>query len=312
MEIAVNVVLTVVGLVMLCFGGNWLVNGGVGIAKKFGISPLIIGITVVAMGTSTPELAASLAALEHGEIILGNVIGSNIANIGMVIGITAIIAPLIVKKEILKKEIPIMLGFSILLIGLSLDNEVSQYDGIILVGSLVAFMIYIYRNAKNNKIESTEIITEPKRKVRSLKSIAFIGIGVTLLGIGAVLTVENAVILAQSLGLSERLIALTVIAIGTSLPELITSVIAIRKGHMDIGIGNIIGSNIYNILMIMGIAATISGIVVTSEVFLDYVIMIVFSVVLLVGLKSGKINRGVGIGLILAYFIYLTSAFSAT
>jgi len=312
MEIAVNVVLTVIGLVMLCFGGNWLVNGGVGIAKKFGISPLIIGITVVAMGTSTPELAASLAAGDHGEIILGNVIGSNIANIGMVIGITAIIAPLIIKKETLKKEIPIMLGFSILLIGLSLDNEISQYDGIILVGSLVAFMIYIYHNAKNNKTESTEIITESERKVRSLKSIGFIGIGVTLLGIGAILTVDNAIILAQSFGLSERLIGLTVIAIGTSLPELITSVIAIRKGHMDIGIGNIIGSNIYNILMIMGIAATISGIAVTSEVFLDYVIMIVFSLVLLVGLKSGKINRGVGIGLILAYFIYLTSAFSAT
>ena len=141
MEIAVNAALTVIGLVMLCFGGNWLVIGGVGIAKKFGISPLVIGITVVAMGTSTPELAASLAAGERGEIVLGNVIGSNIANVGMVIGIASIMAPLIVKKETLKKEIPIMIGISMLLIGLSLDNEISQYDGIILVGSLIAFTL---------------------------------------------------------------------------------------------------------------------------------------------------------------------------
>ena len=311
MEIAINAALTIVGLVMLCFGGNWLVTGGVGIARKFGISPLVIGITVVAMGTSTPELAASLAAGDHGEIILGNVIGSNVANIGMVIGVAAIIAPLIVKKDTLKKEIPIMIGFSLLLIGLSLDNEISHFDGLILVGSLIAFMIYMYRSSKKEKFESEELDTKIDGKNVSIKSVGFIALGVTLLGIGAVLTVDNAVVLAQSIGLSERLIALTVIAIGTSLPELITSVIAIRKGHMDIGVGNIIGSNIYNILMIMGIAATLTGITVVSEVFLDYTIMILFSLVLLVGLKSGKINRGVGIGLVLAYIIYLSAGLLA-
>ena len=138
MEIAINAVLTIVGIVMLCFGGHWLVNGGVAISKKLGISKLIIGMTIIAYGTSTPELAASIAAAgEHSQIILGNVIGSNIANIGMVTGIAAIIAPLVVSKAIIRKEVPIMIGVSLLLVAVSIDGEISQYDKIIkLVGHL--------------------------------------------------------------------------------------------------------------------------------------------------------------------------------
>ena len=137
MEIAISAILTVAGLVMLCFGGNWLVSGGVAIAKKFRISNLVIGMTIVAYGTSTPELAASIqAAGEHSAIILGNIIGSNIANVGMVIGIAAIIVPLAVSKSVLRKEIPIMLGVSLLLVLISIDGEISQYDGIILLASL--------------------------------------------------------------------------------------------------------------------------------------------------------------------------------
>ena len=142
-----------------------------------------------------------------------------------------------------------------------------------------------------------------------LKSGGLIGIGVALLGAGAWLTIENAVILAKSFGLSERIIGITVIAIGTSLPELITSIIAIRKGHTDIGVGNIIGSNIYNILMIMGVAATISSISISSNVFIDYAVMIGFSLSLLIGLKTGVINRPIGIGLTIAYFAYLAATF---
>ena len=143
MELVIAAILTIVGLAMLCFGGNWLVSGGVNIAKKLGISPLIIGMTVVAYGTSTPELAASIAAAgEHGDIILGNVIGSNIANVGMVIGIAAIMAVIAVQKSTLKKEIPIMLGVSVLIVVLSLDGEISQYDGMFLIGSLIVFKVY--------------------------------------------------------------------------------------------------------------------------------------------------------------------------
>lgn len=294
---------------MLCYGGNWLVNGGVAIAKKLRISNLVIGMTVVAYGTSTPELAASIAATgEHSDIILGNIIGSNIANIGMVIGVAAIMIPLVVKNTTLKKEMPIMLGFSLLLIVLSTDGEISQYDGFLLVGLLVTFTIYTYREAKSQREEDNgESI--PENKNVYLRALGLIGVGVVLLYVGAELTVDNAVIIAQTFGISERIIGLTVIAIGTSLPELITSIIAIKKGHSDIGVGNIIGSNIYNILMIMGVASAISGVAIAGEVFYDYVIMIAFSFGLLITMMTGIINRKMGIGLVIAYVIYLVSSF---
>jgi len=309
MEISINVALTLVGLAMLCLGGNWLVNGGVIIAKKLRISSLIIGMTVVAYGTSTPELAASIAAAgEHTEIILGNVIGSNIANVGMVIGIAAIMVPLAISKSTLRKEIPIMLGVSLLLVALSLDGELSPYDGIILIGSLIAFTIFTYKDAKKQRNDNNEDTNDTKNKVY-LKAGGLIALGVALLGIGAYLTVENAVVLAKEFGLSEKLIGLTVIAIGTSLPELITSIIAIRKGHTDIGVGNIIGSNIYNILMIMGVGAALGSVVIASDVFVDYAIMIAFSASLLVALKMGVINRTMGIILAIAYVAFLVATF---
>ena len=144
MEIAINALLTIVGLVMLCFGGNWLVGGGVAIAKKLRISQLVIGLTVVAYGTSTPELAASMAAAvgAHTDLILGNIVGSNISNVGMVIGISAIISPLIVSKATTRKEVPIMIGVMLLLVAISVDGEISQYDGILLIAGLIAFTVY--------------------------------------------------------------------------------------------------------------------------------------------------------------------------
>jgi cation:H+ antiporter len=309
MEIAVSAVLTVVGLAMLCFGGNWLVSGGVTIAKKFRISNLVIGMTIVAYGTSTPELAASVAAAgEHSAIILGNIIGSNIANVGMVIGIAAIIVPLAVRKSVLKKEIPIMLGVSILLVLISIDGELSQYDGLLLLGGLGIFAVYTFRDAMKQRKENSEKIEQNKSNVY-LKSFGLIGLGVGLLAIGAHLTVDNAVILAKEFGLSEKIIGLTVIAIGTSLPELITSIIAIRKGHADIGVGNIIGSNIYNILMIMGVGATLGGVMISSDVYVDYAIMILFSLSLLIALKTGIINRVMGICLAIGYVVYLAVTF---
>jgi cation:H+ antiporter len=306
MDIAINAALTVVGLAMLCFGGNWLVSGGVVIAKKLRVSNLIIGMTVVAYGTSTPELAASIAAAgDHGGIILGNIIGSNIANIGMVIGIAAIMVPLVISRTTLRKEISIMLGVSLLLVVLSLDGELSEYDGLLLIGSLVVFTIFTFKDAKKQRNENTD---DTKNSVY-LKAAGLMVLGIVLLGVGAYLTVENAVVLAKEFGLSEKLIGLTVIAIGTSLPELITSVIAIRKGHTDIGVGNIIGSNIYNILMIMGVGAALGSVIITSDVFVDYAIMIAFSASLLVALKMGVINRVMGIVLAIAYVAFLVVTF---
>jgi len=308
-EVAVSAILTVVGLVMLCFGGNWLVNGGVTIAKKFRISNLVIGMTIVAYGTSTPELAASVAAAgEHSAIILGNIIGSNIANVGMVIGISAILVPLVVRKSILRKEIPIMIGVSLLLVLLSIDGEISQYDGILLLGGLGVFAFYTYRDAMKQREKNKETIEKGKNNIY-LKSIGLIGIGVALLYVGAILTVDNAIILAKEFGLSEKIIGLTVIAIGTSLPELITSIIAIRKGHTDIGIGTIIGSNIYNILMIMGVGAVLGGVMIGSDVYVDYAIMIIFSLSLLIAIKTGIISKVMGICLTIGYVAYLAVTF---
>ena len=310
MDVVINAVLTIVGLVMLCFGGNWLVSGGVAIAKKFRISNLVIGMTIVAYGTSTPELAASIkAAGEHSAIILGNIVGSNIANVGMVIGIAAIIVPLAVSKSALRKEIPIMLGVSFLLVLISLDGELSQIDGVILLAGLGVFAFYTFKSVLKQRENNSESTEPSSTKNVYLKSFGLMGIGVVLLYVGAILTVDNAVALAQEFGLSEKIIGLTVIAIGTSLPELITSVIAIRKGHSDIGIGNIIGSNIYNILMIMGVGAAIGGVAIASDVFVDYAIMIVFSLSLLIAIKTGVINRAMGVALAIGYAFYLIFAF---
>jgi len=308
-EVAVSAILTVVGLAMLCFGGNWLVSGGVTIARKFRISNLVIGMTIVAYGTSTPELAASVAAAgEHSAIILGNIVGSNIANVGMVIGLSAILVPLVVRKSVLRKEIPIMLGVSFLLVLLSIDGEISQYDGILLLGGLGVFAFYTYKDAMKQREENKEKIKKGKNKIY-LKSVGLIGIGIALLYVGAILTVDNAIILAKEFGLSEKIIGLTVIAIGTSLPELITSIIAIRKGHADIGIGTIIGSNIYNILMIMGVGAVLGGVMIGSDVYVDYAIMIIFSLSLLIAIKTGIISRVMGICLTVGYAAYLAVTF---
>jgi len=306
MDIALNAGLTVIGIVMLCYGGHYLVEGGVGIAKKFRITNMIIGMTVVAYGTSTPELAASIAAAgQHTELILGNVVGSNISNIGMVIGISAILVPIVAQKTTVRKEIPIMIGVSLLLIALSLDNGISQWEGGVLIAGLFVFTYYLYRSAKKQRDNNSESEGISTKKNFLIKSLGFVGLGIALLWGGAILTIDNAVIIAQTLGISERIIGLTIIAIGTSLPELITSIMAIRKGHHDIGIGNIIGSNIYNVLMIVGVGAAIGGIIVVPQVFIDYAVMIGFSLVLLIVMKTGIIKKPMGIGLVGGFAAYL-------
>ena len=308
-EVILSAALLVIGLVMLCFGGNWLVSGGVGIAKKLRISNLVIGLTIVAYGTSTPELAASIAAAgDHGAIILGNIVGSNIANVGMVIGVSAILIPIAIQKSVFRKEIPIMLGVSFLLVLLSIDGELSQYDGALLLVGLGVFAFFTFRDALKQRT-TTKDNSENTQNNIYVKSFGLIGIGIVVLYIGAILTVDNAVIIASEFGLSEKIIGLTVIAIGTSLPELITSIIAIRKGHSDVGIGNIIGSNIYNILMIMGVGAALGGVLTTSDIYVDYAIMIIFSLSLLIGLKTKIINRTLGVILAAGYVLYLVTAF---
>jgi cation:H+ antiporter len=308
----------IVGLVILCIGGYAIVSGGVALAKKLRISSMIIGLTVVAYGTSTPELAASiLAALNsHTDLILGNIIGSNIANIGMVIGISAIFVPLAISKITVSKWIPIMIGVSLLIIGMSYDGEISQIDGIILISALIGFTLYTIKTVKKQKIkENTTVEIEPvegelflsRYKIESFpQSLFLIIIGIILLFLGGHFTVNGAVSIAENLGISQLIIGVVIVAIGTSLPELITSIIAIAKKQTDIGVGNIVGSNIYNILLILGVSSTIIGIPVSTDVFSNYYIMIAFSLVLLIGFRK-FIPRFVGIGLAIAFVVYLVS-----
>ena len=319
MEI-IDVISVIAGLIILCIGGYAIVSGGVSLAKKLRISSMIIGLTVVAYGTSTPELAAAILAAfnSHTELILGNIVGSNISNIGMVIGISAIFAPLLISRITVRKWIPIMIGVSLLVIAMSYDGEISQVDGVILLVALIGFTIYTIKtvrgqvNNENQNIESEQVEGElflSKYKIETFpKAIALIIIGIILLFIGGHFTVDGAVSIAESLGLSQLVIGIVIVAIGTSLPELITSVIAIAKKQTDIGVGNIVGSNIYNILLILGVSSTIIGIPVSVDAFANYYIMVAFSLVLFVGFKK-YIPRPIGIGLAAAFVIYLGSLF---
>jgi len=312
--------LVMVGLIILCLGGYTLVLGGVALARRLQISSMVIGLTVVAYGTSTPELATSITAAmnSHTDIILGNIVGSNISNVGMVIGIAAMLsvgAGLGIRKRTVRKWLPIMIFVSVLLVLFSFDGEISQIDGMILIVGLIVFTVYIIRTAKKQDPVGDVVEDEdPEIHMAFIRftintvprAILCVCVGAFLLFVGGDFTVDGAVSISENLGISQIVIGIVIIAIGTSLPELVTSVIAIRKGQMDIGVGNIIGSNIYNILLIGGIAATIIGIPVSSDIFSHYYIMIAFSLVLFVGFRK-YIPKPVGVGLIAAFVIYLGS-----
>ena len=314
----IDVLSVVAGLVILCIGGYSIVSGGVSLARKLRISSMIIGLTVVAYGTSTPELAAAILAAfnSHTELILGNIVGSNISNIGIVIGVSAIFTPLLMSKVTVKKWVPIMIGVSLLVIGMSVDGEISQIDGLILIAALIGFTIYTIKTVKKQRVTENENIENQnvegelfltKYRIDTFpKAFVLLGIGIVLLFSGGHFTVNGAVAMAESLGLSQLVIGVVIVGIGTSLPELITSVIAIAKKQTDIGIGNIVGSNIYNILLILGVASTIVGIPVSADAFSNYYIMIAFSLVLFIGFRK-YIPRPIGIGLAIAFVIYIGS-----
>lgn len=317
-EIAISALLVVVGFSALYFGAIWLVGGSASIARKLRISELVIGLTIVSFGTSTPELVVSVAAAlqDQPDIALGNIVGSNIANIGLVMGASAIMLPLLVQKKTVRKQVPIMIGIVFLLIPLSLDGEISRVEGIILVSALFAFIYFSYREARKEESSKNHAAggsggggsadRDHAKRNPYLKSALLIGVGMLLLFVGSSLTVENAVVIAKSLGISERIIGITIIAIGTSLPELITSVVAARKAHGDISVGNIIGSNIYNVLAIAGIASALTGLTVNAAMFTDYWIMMAFCLVALPIMRSRfRVSRTEGSALLGAYAAYL-------
>ncbi|MCS6124697.1 MULTISPECIES: calcium/sodium antiporter [Shewanella] len=292
------------GFIILTLGAEALVRGASAIALRLGITPLIIGLTIVAFGTSAPELAVSVKSALAGNsgIALGNVIGSNIANIGLILAITALIRPIQVQSQVVKRDIPLMILASMLFWGLLLDGELSLIDGVVLLSLLVGYLTFSYISSKNSKNDE-EIEAGPNNP---LLSGLFILVGISMLVGGGILFVNGAVDLAKTFGVSEVIIGLTIVAIGTSMPELVTSVIAALKGQSDIAIGNVVGSNLFNILGILGVTAIVHPVSSLGFQPFDFMVMLALAIVILPFAWTGlRIGRREGSVLLLTYLGYM-------
>lgn len=308
MEIMMQVVLLALGFAMLVKGADWFVDGAAGIAEKFGIPQLVIGLTIVAMGTSAPEAAVSINAALKGNaaITIGNVVGSNILNILIILGITSVIVTVAVAKSTVKIEIPYMLLITLLLLCLGYTGQrITFLEGIVLWAAFLLYLAYLFQMAKKNKEE-----VEEKEKDQSVwKLLVFTVVGLFLIVLGSDVTVNAATAIAKFMGMSERFIGLTIVALGTSLPELFTSVSAAIKGKADIAIGNIVGSNIFNILFVVGTTALITPVIFEPAFLIDTAIAIAAGFLLwLCVFKDKKLNRAGGVIMLIgyaAYFVYL-------
>lgn len=282
-----------IGLVLLFFGGNWLVDGGVAIAKRFRISPLVIGMTIVAMGTSAPELIVSLLAAVKGNsgIAMGNVVGSNIANIGLILGLTAIICPIIAKgKDIINNGLAMIIISALLVLMAFTNHGLSRIDGLILVLGLIAFVFISIISGKKSD-QNSDIAEEESPTMKTLPALLLVVFSCCMLAYGANMLIDNATIIAKALNISDKVIGLTIVALGTSLPELAASLIAATKKQMDISLGNVIGSNIFNILAVLGISSTICPIPVDfSHYETDFVYMLLFGTLLITFILPWKSN----------------------
>lgn len=311
--------LLILGLILLVKGADAMIDGAVEIATIFGLSPLFIGLSITAFGTSAPEAAVSIKAAisSYPSISFGNVLGSNVANIGLVLGLGALIWSLTAKKSTIKWEIPFCLMISILTIFLvrddwygTGDNYLSRFDGIFLLILFFLYVSYLYSMARKDRRNfrlNTDLtnIEHSNKQIFKASILSLIGIAGVLLG--AHFIVDNAVIIAKRLGISEILISVTIIALGTSLPEMATSLTAMKKGKSDIAIGNVVGSNIFNILLVLGITSTIQPIKFPLLASTDLLIVIGISAILLIfGVTRNKISKKEGGILLLLYILYIT------
>jgi cation:H+ antiporter len=311
--------LLIVGFVLLVKGADLFVEGSSKLAKILRIPPIIIGLTIVAFGTSTPEAAVSISASISGSegISLGNVIGSNLVNISLILGLTTVITPMIVQKKTIVKEIPLALLGSVALLVMLLDtsltsesvNTLSRIDGIILLLFFGVFVYYIVEVAiKNRNNQKIYFLEKENKKTTLLPNLIKLFIGLGGLVLGGWMVVKYGQDIAFSLGMSETLVGLTIVAIGTSLPELVTSITAAIKKESEIALGNIIGSNIFNIMFVLGISSTISPISINNNIIVDIVLMILVTFVVLIFATTHKrkINRIEGSVLLAIYIAYLT------
>ena len=313
----INILLLVVGFALLIKGADIFVDGASSTAQNFKVSKMLIGLTIIAFGTSAPEFAVSMSALASGstDMVLGNVIGSCILNILLILGVAAVIKPIKIKDNTVKKELPLTMLISTLLVVLFLDislgngssNMITRSDAIVILLFFSVFLYYLISIARHKK-EANE---EEKPQYSLIKSIVLVIIGLAGIFFGSDLVVDNAIDIAQTLGLSERVIALTIIAFGTSLPELVTTIVSSKKGEQDLLVGNIIGSNIFNICIVLGIPVAIYGTITPSSFQIIDLIMLVGSSILLFIFSSGtrKITRFEGATMLIVFVVYYVAVF---
>lgn len=303
MEMMVQVVLLAVGFILLAKGADWFVDGASSIAAKLKIPQLIIGLTIVAMGTSAPEAAVSISAALKGsaDITVGNVAGSNIMNILIILGLSAAITPLAVERSTTRREMPFLVGVSLLMLAQGWDGTVSLLDGVVLIILFAAYLLYLLVKARR-KPEQGEEASEPRSVWKILLLTA---VGLAAIVIGSNVTADAACAIARLLGMSERFIGLTIVALGTSLPELFTSVTAARKGNVDIAVGNIVGSNIFNILFVLGVSALVTPVPFAAAFRFDCMVAAAAAAVLLVFCAAaGKLKRWHGAAMLAGYAVY--------
>lgn len=306
MNLMIQILLLAIGFVLLVKGADWFVDGASGIAAKLHIPQLVIGLTIVAMGTSAPEAAVSISAALKGsaDITIGNIVGSNILNVWVILGLASCIVPIAVAKSTILVDTPFMILISAVLLLLGWDGSVSLLDGIILILLFLGYLGYMLYMAQKGNMEE-----EPGKDLKLWQALLYTAVGLVLIVLGANVAVEAASALARIFGLSERFIGLTVVALGTSLPELFTSVTAARKGNADIAIGNIVGSNIFNILFVVGLSAIIVPVPFAGNFRIDMIVAIAASWMLLIfAATKKKLVRWHGVVMLLgyaAYFLYL-------
>jgi len=306
----------IAGFVLLYFGGDWLVNGGVALARRFRISSLVIGMTIVAFGTSAPELLVSMMSSIKGSagIAMGNVIGSNIANIGLILGLTAMLCPIPTQNRKVSANGLVMILASVLVLVFSLNNGLSRAEGLILFAGIILFTVISIRLGRTSKEEFEPTADGQGKQMSVLAALLLIVLSCAMLAFGADFMVDGATSVAKALGVSDKVIGLTIVALGTSLPELAASVAAALKKEMDISIGNIIGSNIFNLMCVLGVSASIRPIPFDYMQYrMDFIIMMAFSAGLIILIQpwkaQGRLGRISGIIMFAAYAIYAWSLF---
>lgn len=301
-----QVLLLIFGIVVVLKSADWLTNGAVGLATKLGISQIVIGLTIVAIGTSMPEFFVSIVSAIKGtpDLAVGNIVGSNIFNVLLIVGVAATVAPIAIQRATVRRDIPIAIVASIMLTFMMLDDNISRIDALILFAAFIAFIWITLRNSKN---DANEKDASTEKVIPTWKSVLFIIFGLVGLMLGSNIFVDNASSLAHGWGISDAVIGLTIVAGGTSLPELATSAVAARKGDSGIAIGNVLGSNVFNILMILGLTGIISPMHIQNITYIDMAVMVIsMALFWLFSFTKLRVERWEGCVLIACFLGYIT------